>query len=406
MKNLQVTTRKLIKNHSTIRKNIPKRKNQEPLVSIVVPVFNCAQYLANCLDSLLAQSYKNIEIVCIDDASTDVSPRILEFYKNLDSRIRVFTHPSNKGLSASRNTGIDKARGKYICFVDGDDLLVDWAILAEVTHILRTKSKICFFNMEAFDPFGNWWLCYPETCFKPEDGVRNTASSEVSAKFTSSVMGLYEVSLFSNGKNRFPEGVLFEDWIFMSNLLNSETISFCSINAPLYKYRRNYSDQTITSNVTLKSLEFFDAYRRAAFNIKKSPNANDLSLVGDMNFIEQAMSYYESRILFLDNEVSKKFLIRMLTEFQKFPETYFLYLCSNLNGLRYEMAQVIYYSHLKDLNLIVLEYRKQIKKREIKRKFFILLKLVYRPKHLLARLSVDKFVRRVKNKVKRMLDVE
>ena len=93
-----------------------------PLLSIVVPVYNVGGYLLDTLDSIAAQSYSNIEIICVDDGSTDGSGELLDLYAARDSRFAVY-HEANRGVSAARNFGIDKARGEIILFVDADDLL-------------------------------------------------------------------------------------------------------------------------------------------------------------------------------------------------------------------------------------------------------------------------------------------
>ncbi|MDR1528238.1 MAG: glycosyltransferase [Puniceicoccales bacterium] len=89
-------------------------------ISIVVPVYNAEKYLRQCLDSLVGQIFENIEIICINDGSTDNSLEILHEYQKKDGRIVVFFH-ENKGISVTRNVGLHAARGKYIMFCDSDD---------------------------------------------------------------------------------------------------------------------------------------------------------------------------------------------------------------------------------------------------------------------------------------------
>lgn len=93
-----------------------------PLVTVIVPVYNVEKYLAECLDSICAQTLKNIEIICINDGSTDLSGDILAQYAARDSRIFVLNQ-ENQGQSAARNNALDLARGKYISFVDSDDVI-------------------------------------------------------------------------------------------------------------------------------------------------------------------------------------------------------------------------------------------------------------------------------------------
>ena len=93
---------------------------QDALVSIIIPVYNVAQYLGACLDSVLAQTYRETEVVLIDDGSPDSSGAICDEYAARDSRVRVM-HKQNGGVSSARNLGLDLARGAYVTFVDGDD---------------------------------------------------------------------------------------------------------------------------------------------------------------------------------------------------------------------------------------------------------------------------------------------
>ena len=94
---------------------------QLPKVSIIVPVYNVAPYLRQCMDSIINQTYRNIEIICVDDGSTDESGEILDEYAKSDNRISE-AHTNNSGVASARNTGLSLASGEYLLFVDG----VDW----------------------------------------------------------------------------------------------------------------------------------------------------------------------------------------------------------------------------------------------------------------------------------------
>ena len=95
--------------------------NSIPKVSIIIPVYNTEKYLKQCLDSVICQTLEDIEIICIDDCSTDSSLQILREYSQRDTRVKVFQNSMNQGLSYTRNIGIDNACGEYIQFVDSDD---------------------------------------------------------------------------------------------------------------------------------------------------------------------------------------------------------------------------------------------------------------------------------------------
>ena len=95
-----------------------------PLISVVLPVYNVENYLEKCLNSVVKQTYKNIEIIIVNDGSLDSSIDICNKYANKDSRIKVFTKP-NGGLSDARNFGIKKSMGEFITFIDSDDYVTD-----------------------------------------------------------------------------------------------------------------------------------------------------------------------------------------------------------------------------------------------------------------------------------------
>ena len=97
-------------------------KENKPLISVIVPVYNCGAYLPQCIESILAQTYKNLQIILIDDGATDNSGKICDDYAKKDTRIEVI-HQKNAGVSQARNAGLKIAKGKYIGFVDGDDYI-------------------------------------------------------------------------------------------------------------------------------------------------------------------------------------------------------------------------------------------------------------------------------------------
>ena len=97
-------------------------KNQKSLVSIIMPVYNCGDRLRRSVDSILRQTYKNLQLILIDDGSKDDSPSICDQYAQKDSRVEVI-HQRNAGVSAARNCGLEQTRGEYVAFVDADDMV-------------------------------------------------------------------------------------------------------------------------------------------------------------------------------------------------------------------------------------------------------------------------------------------
>ena len=116
---------------------------KEELISIIVPIYNVAKYLDRCMKSLLDQSYQNIEIILIDDGSTDDSGEKCEFYSSKDNRINVI-HKKNEGLGMARNSGLKIAQGKYVLFVDSDDYIESQMIERLYDKLKKNNADTCF----------------------------------------------------------------------------------------------------------------------------------------------------------------------------------------------------------------------------------------------------------------------
>lgn len=121
-----------------------------PLVSIVIPIYNVGDYIEDCLSSVIAQTYKNLEILCVDDRGTDNSMNIVHRYAQSDSRIKIIQNETNIGLGATRNVGIREASGDYIFFLDSDDYIRFNAIETVVTTAVKFGADIVYGGSEAF----------------------------------------------------------------------------------------------------------------------------------------------------------------------------------------------------------------------------------------------------------------
>ena len=113
-----------------------------PLISVIIPVYNVEKYLHRCLDSVIAQTYQNLEIICVDDGSIDDSGKICDQYAVRDARIKVI-HQENQGLSAARNRGLDAAEGEYIAFVDSDDYILEDMYKKMLDKLLNYSVDLC-----------------------------------------------------------------------------------------------------------------------------------------------------------------------------------------------------------------------------------------------------------------------
>ena len=124
------------------------------IVSIIVPVYNVEKYLDRCVESIVNQTYRNLEIVLVDDGSPDRCPQMCDEWAKKDSRIKVI-HKENQGLGIARNTGIEHATGSYICFFDSDDYIALDTIEQAYKQALKESADIVLFGMSSVDVNGN-----------------------------------------------------------------------------------------------------------------------------------------------------------------------------------------------------------------------------------------------------------
>lgn len=236
---------------------------QAGLVSIVIPVYNVAEYLPECLDSLLGQTYDQLEIICVNDGSTDDSGRVLDAYASKDARIRVI-HKENGGVSLARNTAMQAARGEFITLVDGDDWLEPDTIerciecaqqFPEVDFIEYGYVDVIESERQPFLPYlgaQSLLMCRGAEVLM-SCVVRNLPSSLAGAKFFRSRL------LEEKGREEllaFPIGRFHEDEIF-SFRLSAASDCFVYLPRPLYNYRRNRPGATTSGNYTKRIEDMF-----------------------------------------------------------------------------------------------------------------------------------------------------
>lgn len=181
----------------------------KPLISVIVPVYNIEQYLQRCLDSLFAQTYKNLEIILVDDGSTDKSPNICDRYKEKDERA-VVIHKENGGAADARNLALDICHGVYISFVDGDDYLDEKYLEILYKDLEETQADISICSWEEVTAQEEKRTTNAETkqeVFNTEEALENLLYQR---KFDSAMWcKLYKRCLFED--IRFPKGNLYED---------------------------------------------------------------------------------------------------------------------------------------------------------------------------------------------------
>ena len=179
------------------------------LITIIVPVYNAKKYLHDCIESILSQTYHNLEIILIDDGSTDGSEKLVNDYAKSDKRIKV-VHQKNMGLSSARNTGLKHATGKYITFVDSDDRIEPNMIEDLFNALIDSQADIAICSFKELYPNGKikgFSHNYPKQVFTTEQALANMLQEN--GFMVSTTMKLFPTNYFKGIK--FPVDKLHED---------------------------------------------------------------------------------------------------------------------------------------------------------------------------------------------------
>ena len=212
---------------------------ENPKISVIVPVYNADKYLHRCVDSILAQTFTDFEVLLVNDGSTDNSGDICDEYAELDSRVRVF-HKENGGVSSARNLGLDNAIGEYVMFIDSDDFQEPKCVEMLLTESLKNNSHMSF---------GDFYIVN----HTKKKIVRQLAKSKdlfikglLSGYIHGSVCNkLFSMEIIRKCNIRFLEDlIMWEDLYFvLVYTLRCDTIAY--VNAPIYNYYRD-NKQAIT----------------------------------------------------------------------------------------------------------------------------------------------------------------
>ncbi len=243
----------------------------EPKISIIAPIYNTAEYLPRCIESLVGQTYRNIEIILVDDCSPDNSADICDGYAAKDDRITVIHHDENRGLSAARNSGLAAASGEYIAFIDTDDY-VELDFIEFMYKLLKDNDA----DISA---------CGVYTVFT--DGTKENQSEDKSllimdahealermcyndSFFVTTWDKLYKRELFDG--IHFPEGKLFEDTGTTYRLVGKAGRLVANAESPKYYYVRTPNSITV-SGFSMRKLDYIEmADNMAQYIIDKYPD--------------------------------------------------------------------------------------------------------------------------------------
>ncbi|NAS30167.1 glycosyltransferase [Flavobacteriaceae bacterium R38] len=271
-------------------------------ISIIVPVYNVEKYLHRCVDSILNQTHKNLEVILVNDGSPDKSGEICDDYAKKDARIKV-VHRENGGLSAARNSGLKVITGDYVSFVDSDDWIHPMMIKVMLNTLLKNNSKIveCDLISSLFAPPG----------YTSEDNLEIVTENRLEVlkrliknqRFSVCVR-LYAKELLS--RLAFPEGKNSEDVYFITDVYKQVEKNI-RILFPFYTYFVNLEGIT-KMPYTLKKLDSLDAALFLKDNVENFYNDKALTQIIRENLLKEVLYHY--KLLNYNSHLDKEWKLR------------------------------------------------------------------------------------------------
>lgn len=256
-----------------------------PFISIVVPIYNVEKYLKKCVESILNQTYKNFELILVDDGSPDRCGEICEDFAKKDLRIRVI-HKENGGLSSARNAGIDVAKGEYIGFVDSDDYIEPFMYEKLVNAVVKDNCLLS--------------VCSVKYVFEDGSAVTKENSEESQVfDFNRAILEMNTYRLFDMGawsklyhrdlfkEIRFPVGKLSEDFYIMYKIFDiAQRVSY--VADPCYNYLQRTN--SISRNTKINHDFEYAAKEQMEYLDKNHP---ELTVLGHTSYASAALTVYD-----------------------------------------------------------------------------------------------------------------
>lgn len=297
------------------------------MISVIIPVYNVENYLHVCINSVLKQSYQDFEIICIDDASTDDSLEILEYFAKKDSRIKIIKQDFNQGPGHSRNCGLNVAKGKYIFFLDGDDWIDFNTFEVLIKKADENNLDLLFFNEINF---------YGET---HEFSIDSGVDDDFITKYKNNVFNHFDL----DKKDLFKLSNNIWNKLYRKSFLESNNIRFYNENLAYENIPFFYKVMISADRISLMECRFYN-YRKNKFLLGKNNNEKIFDIFNIywnvLNvFIKNKQVYqYYKRVLLnyifsslemkydlIDNELKERFFIEIQSLFRNFIKYHDLY---------------------------------------------------------------------------------
>lgn len=262
-------------------------------ISVIIPIYNDEEFLRKCLDSVLHQSLKEIEIICINDGSTDSTSDILEEYQNLWNNLKIYTQ-DNKGVSSARNRGISLSRGEYIAFMDGDDYYPSDDVLEALYEAAkRAQVKICGGSCIE-DTKGQINRCISGIRAPMYFAEEKTMSFNEYAFPNGFTRFIYSRKMLMEGNIKFPNVRVYEDPPFLAMAMIKGNV-FHAINKEVYCYRVGIHKRIYSYQDSIDVLRMLKKMFRLAQKHKIVQLQYNCALLIQKKFEQQILPYYESK---------------------------------------------------------------------------------------------------------------
>lgn len=242
--------------------------NNAPKISIIIPVYNVENYVDKCIDSVLSQTYKDLELILVDDGSSDNSGKICDEYALKDNRIKVI-HKENGGLSSARNAGIDVAKGEYITFIDSDDVLLNNDIYNKIIKIFNNDNSI---DIVQYDVIHKWKSTeeykrkYPfKTYCNKQDILEGYLTENIHVSCCDKV---FKTEIFKD--IRFPLGQISEDIAIIPKIVEkTNKLQVSEIGYYGYRFREgSISNSALPYKKICSILDSYYKYLSYTYNYK------------------------------------------------------------------------------------------------------------------------------------------
>ena len=230
----------------------------QPKISVIIPVYNVETYIEECLNSVIGQTFRDIEIILVNDGSTDLSLEIIKTFAEKDKRITFYSQ-ENKGVSVARNSGIRKARGEYILFVDSDDKIVENTLTVLYQHAIETNADLVLGNASYWYPDGT---LQPSFVRRKANNISGLSGEICFEKLMMEMVFPPLVYLFfvkrkiiMDNKLFFKRNIIHEDELWcVKTMFNSKRVSLIDFNYYLYRQREGSIMRSDNHSFRIKSI--------------------------------------------------------------------------------------------------------------------------------------------------------